>query len=414
MSERESSFETPAGKLAQYCRRKRHRLYIHLDDVEPQSKKMAEADKDDFQRKILRELKDLGRAAFRGPLALSVQLSTTRATAPQAHTIAKNLLDLLGARRPKVRSSRKELLYKDDSQIHALSVSCVHGKARPKIAIHASPLGAMIDDLELAAKASQSLEDRSDEEQESVTSFRRLIEQKREQRSRAGDKLYEAMVKMGRWSAQRALLTRAGISTAQLSWLFGRPKNEYMRQLTDLWNDVIRDAPIRIHVGELPATPGTSAAFKQRIEAELTAFKQKWNWLISPLVVPVGLEIIVRPSPATPKAVLHDLDNIVRDYLLPQVVPKFGTVTDHRWTIDFEELRRVNPKLAASWGANPTPPKGTRDGVTRYDAWRLPPAGKGETGFVSVALMADTEFSGDLFQQIDDQIRRWADTLELD
>jgi hypothetical protein len=133
VSEREPFFETDAGKLTQYRRRKRRRLYIHLDDIEPQSKKMSEADKDDFQRKILRELKDVGRAAFRGPLALSVQLSTTGATAPQAHTIAKNLLDLLGPRRPNVRSSRNELLYKDDSQIHALSVACAHGEERPMI-----------------------------------------------------------------------------------------------------------------------------------------------------------------------------------------------------------------------------------------------------------------------------------------
>lgn len=421
VAEGDSFFQTPAGKLTQYRRRERRRLYIHLDDVEPQSKKMDEADKDDFQRRILKELKDDGRAAFRAPLALSVQLSTTRATAPQAHTIAKNLLDLLGPRRPQVRSSRKELLYKDDSQIHALSVACAHGEERPVIAIHASPFGVMLDDLELAAEALRSLEEndpaswhRGDQERESVTTFRRLIEQEREHRNRLGDKLYEAMVKMERWCAQRALLTRAGISTARLSWLFGRPKNEFMRPLIDLWNDAIRDAPIRIHVGELPTTPGTSGAFRQRIDAELTVFKQKWNWLISPLVVPVGLEVIVRPSPATPKAVLHDLDNIVRDYLLPHVVPKFGTVTDHRWLIDFDDLRRRDPKLAASWGPNPTPPKATRNGVTRYDAWRLPPAGQGETGFVSVALVADTEFSGDLFHQIDDQIRRWADTLELD
>jgi hypothetical protein len=352
---------------------------------------------------------------------LSVQLSTTKATAPQAHTIAKNLLDLLGPRRPKVRNSREHVLYKDDSQIHALAVSCRHGEERPMIMIEANSLGAVVNDLELAAECLRSLEEndpnsghRSDQERESVASFRRLIEHEAEHRGRLGDQLYEAMAKMERWYAQRALLTRAGISTAQLSWLFGRPKSEVMRPLIDLWNDVIRNAPIRIHVGELPATPGTSDAFKQRIDAELTAFKRKWDWLISPLVVPVALEVIVRPSPATPKAVLHDLDNIVRDYLLPRVVPRFGTVTDHRWMIDFEELKRRDPKLAASWGANPTPPKGTRDGVTRYDAWRLPPAGKGETGFVSVALVADAEFTGVFFQQIDDQIKRWAETLETD
>jgi hypothetical protein len=417
---RDSFFETAAGKLVQYRRRKRRRLYIDLDDVEPQSKRMAEAGKDDFQRKILTALKQVGRVAFRGPLALSVQLWTTKATAPQAHTIAKNLLDLLGARRRKVRSSRKHVLYKDDSQVHALAVSCVHGQERPLISIHASSLEAMLDDMELAAEALRILEQsdldswhRDDQEREWVTSFRRLIEHEAEYRSRLGDQLYEAMVKMERWYAQRALLTRSATNTAQLSWLFGRPKSDIMRPLTDMWDGVIRGAPLRIQVGQLPVAPGSSAAFKQRIDSELTAFKKKWGWLITPLVVPVALEVIVRPSPATPNAVLHDLDNIVRDYLLPRVVPKFGTVTDHRWTIDFEELRRADPKLAASWGADPTPPKGTRDGVTRYHAWRLPPAAKGTTGFVSVALVADTDFRGDSLQQIDDQIKRWTDVLKL-
>ena len=58
-----------------------------------------------------------------------------------------------------------------------------------------------------------------------------------------------------------------------------------------------------------------------------------------------------------PKAVLHDLDNVVRDYLIPKIVPTFGTVTDHRWLIDFEGVATERPKLAASWGDNPTPPK---------------------------------------------------------
>jgi hypothetical protein len=122
-----SFLDTPAGKLAQYRRRKRRRLDIVVADIEPQSKKMADTEKDDFQRKVLERLKQVRRAAFRGPLALSVQLSTTKATAPQTHTIAKNLLDLLGPVRPTVRSDRRHILYKDDSQIHALSVSCEHG-----------------------------------------------------------------------------------------------------------------------------------------------------------------------------------------------------------------------------------------------------------------------------------------------
>ena len=131
---------------------------------------------------------------------------------------------------------------------------------------------------------------------------------------------------------------------------------------------------LRLQVGELPIATGGSEAFKQSVTDEIAAFKQRWSWIIDPLVIAVALEVIVRPNPATPPAVLHDLDNIVRDYLIPGIVPSFGTVSDHRWTIDFEELRRTDPELAARWGPNPTPPPGTKSGVTRYEAWRLPAA----------------------------------------
>jgi hypothetical protein len=130
--------------------------------------------------------------------------------------------------------------------------------------------------------------------------------------------------------------------------------------------------------------------------------------IISPLVIAVALEVVVRPNAATPVAVLHDLDKIVRDYLLPRIIPSFSTVTDHRWTVDFAELRQRDPKLADQWGPNPTPPPGTKQGVTRYEAWRLPPVA-GEAGFVSVALVADMDARGGKFDQIDEWASKWAD-----
>ena len=81
-------------------------------------------------------------------------------------------------------------------------------------------------------------------------------------------------------------------------------------------------------------------------------------------------------------------------------------MSDHYWTIDFEELRRRDSELA--WGANQTPPPGTKSGVTRYEAWRLPPVA-GEAGFVSVALVADLDVSGGLIDQIDRRNQDWAD-----
>src|SRR5712664_447172 len=128
-----------------------------------------------------------------------------------------------------------------------------------------------------------------------------------------------------------------------------------MQPLLDSWPTVIRQTGLRIQLGELPARTGDSSLFKQRIDAALADFEQRGGWLIRPLVAQ------------------HDLDNIVRDYLLPKMVAKFGTVSAHVWTVDFEEMARVAPDLAQRWGAEPKPPKGTRDGVTGYEVWQLPP-----------------------------------------
>jgi hypothetical protein len=130
-------------------------------------------------------------------------------------------------------------------------------------------------------------------------------------------------------------------------------------------------------------------------------------------VVPIALEVVIRPDPATPGAVLHDLDNVVRDYLLPKIVPSFGTVSDVRWTLDLDQMRQSAPEVAKYWSANSLPPKQTRAGVTRYEAWRLPPE-SGEPGFVSVALLSDTEATGDVMDQVREHVRVWERKFERD
>lgn len=214
--------------------------------------------------------------------------------------------------------------------------------------------------------------------------------------------------RLERFYAQHAFLSgKSAVSIPVLGWLYGRPVGPFMQPLLDPWPVLISRSGLRIQVGALPARSGDSETFKQGIDAALADFERRWGWLISPLVVPVGLQVIVRPvASAGPQ---HDLDNIVRDYLLPRIVPKFGTVTDHKWTIDFEELKRAAPDVAKRWGDNPLPPKGTKSGVTGYEVWRLPPAATGEPGFVSVSMTAQPDFEGDVMQKIDRVIRRWSE-----
>ena len=409
---------TDAGASARFEQRRRRRVHISIDGIEPQSKKMSTADRVAFQSAVAEQLTEVKRGTFRGDIALKLDLATSSKSPPHAHTIAKNLLDLLGKRMDGINWPKKSLLYADDSQIQALSVMCRHGEDRPDIGIEARPFAAMLDDLELAIKAAHAAETmdayfEQDRESEWIDTFRDLIRDEAHSRKALGDKLYEAYRKMARWSAQRALLGRSGVNIPVLGWMYGLPKGIPTGIDKNTWAGLIGESKLRLQVGELPIATGGSSAFRQKVADEIATFKKRWDWIINPLVVAVALEVIVRPNLKTPPSVLHDLDNIVRDYLIPGIVPAFGTVSDHRWTIDFDELRARDPKLASSWGPNPTPPVGTKNGVTRYEVWRLP-AVDNEPGFVSVALVADMDAKPDLMGQMDRYIRDWQEKLTED
>jgi hypothetical protein len=201
------------GALARYRRRQRGVVLIHIDEVERQSKKMLGSDRDRFQAAVANQMQCAKRGTFTGPVVLKLDLATISRNAPQAHTIAKNILDLLGQRRHGVDWPRRHLLYKDDVQIQALSVSCRHGENRPMIEIEARPLAAMLDDLELAANAIHADEISSsrawhlperEDWKERLDTLRDVIQNEAQVRQRLGDNWYQAYFKFARWSAAGA------------------------------------------------------------------------------------------------------------------------------------------------------------------------------------------------------------------
>src|SRR5882762_3350337 len=119
MSKFKDFMASDAGALARYKQRRRRCVHINIDNIEPQSKKMSPTDRTAFQTAVAEQLTALKRSTFRGDVALKLDLATTSKTAPHAHTIAKNLLDLLGARQAGVSWPKRSLLYDDDRQIQA-------------------------------------------------------------------------------------------------------------------------------------------------------------------------------------------------------------------------------------------------------------------------------------------------------
>lgn len=89
-------------------------------------------------------------------------------------------------------------------------------------------------------------------------------------------------------------------------------------------------------------------------------------------------------------------------------MPSFGTVSDHRRTIHFEEPRRNDPALAKRWGANPTP--APRDEMGSHSLRGLATASGAEGARVRQHCpIADTDANGGLIERIDQRARRWAD-----
>jgi len=330
-----------------------------------------------------------------------------------SHHIAKNLLDLLGETLPGLPTRRRSLLYRDDSQIHALVVTCRHGERVPMISSVARPLGSLFAALDLVM---QSAELHGDEDQrcERSRDFNQAIEQVRDMqedeavtRNLFGDQGFETILRLLKRQAQECLLGGAVIRPFHLAQMY----NVAGFDLSATWEQIFATTPLRICLSELPQISGTSKLWKQQIEQKLHIFQAKWGWLVNPLLIPVALEVVIKPPPANRQNGWHDLDNVLRNYVIPRFIDVLKPVSHHAFTRDERapcEPLRIGGKIIRV----PTPPASTKFGVTRYEAWRLPPAEEGSRGFVSVAIVADISGHDDTLRRIDDEVERRLRALE--
>jgi hypothetical protein len=411
---------TPEALLTQSRRRSRRRIRFSIDDVEPRAKhSMSESDKDEVQRQLLDRLVGLHRRAFRGPLALRLRLCTTDKAPTQSHNVAKNLLDLFGRARPNLATKRRSLLYADDHQVHALAVTCRHGEAAPLISAVASPLGSLLVDLDLGMRSRRERDnDRprweySGDLGEAVDEVKAVLRDEAEYRRGLGDQAFESLLRYVRQRAQECLLVGSVLRPSDLAMMYNVAG--YDIDLANWWEQTFASSPFRIRLTELPEVKGASALWKHEIDEKLRAFQAQFGWLIDPLLVPVALEVVIKPPPTSRQNGLHDLDNVLRTYLIPRVVDILKPVSHYSFTLDNEAIRRDAPESLTRGSGRPSrrkPPASTKSGVTRYEAWRLPPAREGSDGFVSVAIVTDMMGNGDVLGQIDEEIEEWRKLLE--
>ena len=224
-------------------------------------------------------------------------------------------------------------------------------------------------------------------------------------RQRFGDEAFESWLQMRRREAQEQLLGRNRISAFDLTQMYGIPYPDFATS----WERMFNSAPLRVVLSELPQLDGESAYYKQGVEKNLREFQKNYGWVIDPLCVPVVLQVVIRPPPKSRQRGLHDLDNELRDYLIPKVVEVLRPLSHVAFTFRDPSSFSSRPICGIRL---PKPPASTRIGLTRYEAWRLPPAEENSHGFVSVTAVADAKPFGGIFHEVDREIDRWQEALE--
>jgi hypothetical protein len=392
---------------------------------------MSVNEKRAFQQQVLDQLAEQQRTAFRGKIALQLAVTTTDRTPAHAQTIAKNILDLLSVPTPNAFGNRTRILYCDDEQIDALSVSCSHGNLTPRISIVAAPMRDFLADLDLAKRAVSAAHERRDDRQardfdDALDRLAELLRRDSVERSVLPESAFDALVHFHRREAQQQFLGRTQMSVQELGGLFGltgsaRPELPMVSAIANQWAKLFRAAHFRIQLSELPQTNGASAAYKRQIREKITAFRDRYDWVLTPLVTPVALEVVVRPPPAARKRGLHDLDNVLRNYLIPHVLETLEPPADMVWALESND--RLTREYESPFG-DPEDDREWRDrvarmpasakvGLTRYEAWRLPRTAEDTSpGFVSVAVVSDDMGLADVFSRIDSAIGRWEDSVD--
>ena len=166
-----------------------------------------------MQRQLLEQLFERRQRAFRGPLVLCLDLSTSARTPPHSHNIVKNLLDLFSTPRSGIKTRRRALLCSDDSQIHGLVVRCRHGQDSPTIAIHARSLGNLLEDLNLLDRSPIDFEDEHEAQRSGLVGFdlEHMLDEEQFLRARFGGSKYEGLLHISRLGGHRfELWTKRG------------------------------------------------------------------------------------------------------------------------------------------------------------------------------------------------------------
>lgn len=417
--------QTPEGRYSRYIWRKRHGYRYYSFDREPPGKATKEFQKAEFQKEILAKMKENNHRAYTSKIALQISLNPSTRNPPHVHTSMKKLLDIFQEPLPESRIKRKSLLIQDDNQIAYLSVRHHLGTGEKKIRTTFSSFTNFLENLKLAedilSGSYNHSFDRIEFEREingigslyerpsfseTMDELGALERDKKRYIGQFGKKAYESMHLMHKMEAQEKLLNMSKLKIQELYNVFNASgifkEKPLIKKLAEVMARWVTASPIRMELPPLPTQDNQKEAYKNLIKQNMETFRNQFN-ILKPLYIPVIMQVIYKP-PITSHDFYKDLDNILRDFLLPAFHKEFepppthvSILRDSIYPID-DRLKEMINKI----------PKSIQHSVAGYEIIEIPRQLEDEEdGFLVIAISSGSSLISSLWHEIDKIIDTW-------
>ena len=408
--------ETPRGKLGRYrWRNRKGRSYYLFNNTEPKSKKsMKTKGKIEFQKQILEQMKMRHKRSYRSKIAAHFSLSSTKENPPHIHTAMKNLLDLFEKPLDGSGIKRKGLVYQNDNQIKYLSADYSIGMLdNARIYADFEPFSNFLQNLELAndiisgkyndyiddydiSKKIKEIEGKKDEdEDDDYSEYKELIQNKKKYLKSLSEDAYKGLVTMSRMQVQKNFLQMGSLDISGLHYIFNSIGNiyshantpeidKYTKETSDYMANLLLKSPIKIQLPRIPVNKGEGNQFKEEVREAMMEYREKYE-ILTPLMTPVGLEVIHKP-PIASEGFHKDLDNIMREFIIPIFHEEFKPPISHLSnanlnSIKDEEMLNNIKKMKSKI------PKSIEHSIVKYEIFEIPRAPDDkEDGFISMNI----------------------------
>lgn len=416
---------SPQGQYSRYKWRKGHGYSHYSFNFEP--KIMKSKEKALLQNDILNQMKKMGRYAFRGDIAVEISIYPTSKTPPHIHTISKRLIDIFW--RPVLESSikRKGLIFADDKQIAYLSIKYNLGTSIDHKGFTASitPFGNFLQDITLAedilrgnyGEPPDSINE--DVQDDNINNdYYDILENKDKYIRNLGQKTYDSMLLMAKHFSQKQFLENCKLRIMDIYLLYasvGRIKHygnsadvkELFRKMSESLAHWIPNIPIRMKLPRIPINNHETKEYRKLIYEAFVAYKQKFK-LLDPLYIPVALEVIYKP-PLKSINFIKDLDNIMRDFIIPIFHDIYKPPPTFMHAIDLTKIHNNDLKGKYALFLKDFP-KSVPYSVSRYEIFKIDRHENDEDdGFLCIGI---THGSYSLWNRVDKAINEWQNDMD--